>query len=42
MSSLEDLLKEGPTLTLDPLQTKEEVAPVIETKEEKQWWRKLL
>lgn len=35
MSSLEDLLKEGPTLTLDPLQTKEEVAPVIETKEEK-------
>lgn len=35
MSSLEDLLKEGPTLTLDPLQTKEEVAPVMETKEEK-------
>ena len=35
MSSLEDLLKEGPTLTLDPLQTKEDVAPVMETKEEK-------
>lgn len=35
MSSLEDLLKEGPTLTLDPLQIKEEVAPVMETKEEK-------
>lgn len=35
MSSLEDLLKEGPTLTLDPLQTKEEVVPVVEAKEEK-------
>lgn len=35
MSSLEDLLKEGPTLTLDPLQTKEEVALVVESKEEK-------
>lgn len=35
MNNLEDLLKESPTLTLDPFEMKEEKAPVVEVKEEK-------